>query len=57
MSETLLIFLGSALLNGAVVWGVVRTELHYHRRDIDHAHRRLDAIGAPHVHERHHVKT
>lgn len=32
----------TAVVNGAVTWGVVRTELKYHRRDIDRAHERLD---------------
>ena len=30
------------VVNGAVTWGVVRTEMKYLRRDTDHAHRRLD---------------
>lgn len=30
--------------NGAVVWGVVRTELKYLRRDVDHAHQRMDEM-------------
>lgn len=44
MSEAMVIVIVSAVINGAVVWGVVRTELKYHRRDIDHAHKRIDAI-------------
>lgn len=44
MSDVVLIAIGSALLNAAVVWGVVRTELKYLRRDVDHAHERLDVF-------------
>lgn len=40
--DTVLVVLVSAVLNGAVVWGVVRTELKYLRRDVDHAHKRID---------------
>lgn len=47
---SLLIVVIGAALNGAVVYGVVRTELKYHRRDIDAAHKRLDRIGAPAAH-------
>lgn len=36
--------IASALVNGAVVLAVLRTELKYHRRDIDHAHKRLDRL-------------
>lgn len=38
----------TVLVNGLVTWGVVKTELRYLRRDVDHAHRRLDAVDAPH---------
>lgn len=34
----------TAVVNGAVMWGVIRTEFKYLRRDIDNAHRRLDII-------------
>ncbi len=37
----------TALVNGAVTWGVVSTKLDWLRADIDRAHRRLDEIGAP----------
>jgi hypothetical protein len=43
MIEALILIAGAAL-NGAVVFGVMRTELKYLRRDIDRAHRRLDSI-------------
>jgi hypothetical protein len=34
-------------LNVAATWGIIKTELRYMRRDINAAHRRLDAIKAP----------
>lgn len=46
MVETLAIVLATALVNGLVTWGVVKTELRYLRRDIDHAHQRADRIEA-----------
>ena len=33
----------SGLFTAGVVWGVLKTELKYLRRDVDHAHRRLDS--------------
>ena len=39
----------SALFNAAVIWGVLKTQLAQLRRDVDMAHRRLDAHGAPSV--------
>jgi hypothetical protein len=44
--EFLLIIL-TAVLNVAVTLAVVKVELRYLRRDVDAAHRRLDALGAP----------
>lgn len=35
MSETLLIALVTAAINGAVTWGVVSTKLAWMRRDLD----------------------
>ncbi|MCL4315633.1 MAG: hypothetical protein M1527_02005 [Gammaproteobacteria bacterium] len=35
----------TAIVNGAVMWGVVRTELKYMRRDVDRAHKRLDRLN------------
>lgn len=35
MSETLQILLGTAIINGAVTWGVVSTKLAWMRRDIN----------------------
>lgn len=37
----------TAALNAAVSLAVVRVELRYLRRDIDAAHKRLDALYAP----------
>lgn len=44
-------FLQSALIGGiagvfsaGTVWGMLRTELKYLRRDVDHAHKRLDRL-------------
>ena len=42
MSETVWLVIISAVLNGAVVWGVIRTEIKYLRRDVDRAHERMD---------------
>jgi len=50
MTDVIMIAIITAAINGAVTWGVVRTELKYHRRDIDAAHKRLDNIGAPAAH-------
>lgn len=47
IGEAALIAVVTALINGAVTWGVVSTKLQWLRADIDHAHRRLDALGAP----------
>lgn len=41
MSDTVLIVLGTAILNGAVTWGVISTKLAWFRRDLDDHHRRL----------------
>lgn len=35
MSDTIIVLIVSAALNGAVVWGVVSTKLDWMRRDID----------------------
>lgn len=42
--EALLIAVGSGLVTGLVTWGGLRVELRYLRRDVDHAHHRLDAF-------------
>ena len=36
-----------ALASSGVTYGIIKTELRYLRRDVDAAHRRLDAIDAP----------
>lgn len=45
--QGLLIALGTAVINGAVTWGVVSTKLEWLRRDVDAAHSRLDQLNAP----------
>ena len=32
----------TAVVSGAVTYGILKTELKYLRRDVDHAHARLD---------------
>ena len=44
MSEALLIALVTAVLNGAVTWGIISTKLQWLRRDVDLAHQRLDNL-------------
>lgn len=41
MSEAVLIAFVTAILNGAVTWGVVSTKLAWLRRDLDTMHDRL----------------
>lgn len=45
--ETFLTVGAAAIVNGAVTWGVVSVKLEWLRRDVDAAHDRLDALGAP----------
>lgn len=42
--ETLLVIVVTAVVNGAVTWGVVSTKLDWLRADVDHAHRRIDLL-------------
>ena len=42
MSDAVWLVIISGIVNGAVTWGVVRTEMKYLRRDVDHAHKRID---------------
>ena len=42
--ETLLTLAGVAI-NAAVTWGVLSTKLDFLRRDVDHAHRRIDTLS------------
>ncbi len=51
LSETLVIALVTALVNGAITWGVVSTKLEWLRADVDRANRRLDALGAPQMYQ------
>jgi hypothetical protein len=41
MSDALLIALVSALINGAVTWGIISTKLAWLRRDVDQLARRV----------------
>lgn len=52
MSETMQIALLSALLNGAVTWGIVSTKLAWLRRDVDNLTERMNQLDrrAPHPH-------
>lgn len=36
--------IASGVCSGAVCWGVMKTELKYLRRDVDHAHDRIDRL-------------
>lgn len=49
--EQILLILGTAALNVATTLAVVNVKLQFLRRDVDHAHRRLDHLGAPHAWE------
>jgi hypothetical protein len=40
--ELLITLLGIAV-NAAVTWGVLSTKLDFLRRDVDHAHKRIDS--------------
>lgn len=42
--QTWLLALVSALVTGLVTWGGLRVELRWLRRDVDHAHKRLDRL-------------
>lgn len=41
MSETLVTILVTAAINGAITWGVVKTQMAWMRRDLDDHHLRL----------------
>lgn len=47
MSDAILIAVLTAAVNGAVTWGVVRSQLRLMRHAINAAHKRLDLIDAP----------
>ena len=44
MSEAITIAIVTAIINGAVTWGVVSTKLAWLRRDIDLMHDRVQAL-------------
>lgn len=44
MTESWLLALATAIATGLVTWGAIRVELRWLRRDVDHAHRRLDRV-------------
>lgn len=46
--EVIISILVTGLFNGLVVFGVVKTEMKYLRRDIDHAHKRIDKMLEQH---------
>lgn len=43
----------TGIFSAGAVWGVLKTEMRFMRRDVDRAHRRLDAINAPGQHGAH----
>jgi hypothetical protein len=44
MVESWLLALATAAATGFVTWGAMRVELRWLRRDVDHAHKRLDRV-------------
>ncbi|MES2249208.1 MAG: hypothetical protein V4645_18150 [Pseudomonadota bacterium] len=44
-SPELLLTLGGIAVNAAVTWGVLSTKLDFLRRDVDHAHKRIDSAS------------
>jgi hypothetical protein len=46
MPDELVVMILSAIVNGAVTWGVVSTKLAWHRRDLDDHAERLKALEA-----------
>ena len=52
MSETVQIAVITALINGAVTWGIISTKLQWLRRDIDDLKIRVNACES-----RHNVRT
>jgi hypothetical protein len=46
MPDALVVAIISAIVNGAVTWGVISTKLAWHRRDLDDHHERLKALEA-----------
>lgn len=52
MSDAFQIALITAVLNGAVTWGVVSTKLAWLRRDVETHEQRLNTLEARHYHRR-----
>lgn len=52
MSDTLLTAIVTAIVTGAVNWGVLSTKLAYMARDIEALQRRMDDVTALHYHRR-----
>ncbi len=48
MSEALQIALATALINGAVTWGIISTKLAWLRRDVDKLDARATACESKH---------
>ena len=44
MMDSWLLALASAIATGLVTWGAIRVELRWLRRDVDHAHKRIDRV-------------
>lgn len=53
MSEAMQIALVTAMINGAVTWGVVSTKLAWLRRDIEKLEDRVSACESRHHNRRH----
>ena len=49
MNENILLIAATALLNGAVTWGIVKTQLAWLRRDVDMAHERISEHDKEHA--------
>lgn len=56
MTETVQIALITALINGAVTWGIISTKLAWLRRDVDKLDMRAAACEAMH-HQRTRIQT
>ncbi len=42
--EQIYLVIGTALANGAVTWGVIKTQLAWLRADVNNAHTRIDNL-------------
>lgn len=54
VSEAIQIAVITALVNGAVTWGIINTKLAWLRRDVDKLDQRATACEAQHHHRRAH---